>query len=102
MGGRVVPPTASSELEMQLDLRNRGTAHASVRGAFAILNSSGALVGRGRTEEKRYLPGQQNPLRGAWAGELSPGTYTSVVTLSYNRVGLEPTTLVYELPFTVK
>jgi hypothetical protein len=102
MGGRILPPTASSELEMQLDLRNRGTAHANLRGAFAILNSSGALVGRGKTEEKRYLPGQRNVLRGAWAGELPPGNYTCVITLSYNRVGLEPVTLVYELPLSVK
>lgn len=102
MGGRILPPTTSSELEMQLDLFNRGSAHANLRGAFAVLNSSGALVGRGKTEEKRYLPGQRNVLRGAWAGELPTGSYTCVITLSYNRVGSEPVTLVYELPLSVK
>jgi hypothetical protein len=99
--GHVTPPTVSSEMELKLDLRNRGTAHARVRGAFAILNSSGNLVGRGNIDEKRYLPVQSDTIKGRWAGELPPGTYTCVVTLSYNRVGLDPFSMVYELPFTV-
>lgn len=102
MNGKVTPPTASSELELNLDLRNRGTAHARVRGAFAILNASGALAGRGSFEEKRYLPAQQNFIKGKWAGQLAPGKYTCLVTLSYNRIGLEPMSIAYEIPFEVK
>lgn len=102
MGGKIQPPTASSELELNLDLRNRGTAHAKVRGAFAILNASGALVGRGNIEEKRFLPSQRNLIKGKWAGELPPGKYICIVTLSYNRTALEPTSMVYEIPFEVK
>lgn len=102
MNGRILPPTASSELELNLGLRNRGTAHARVRGAFAILDSNGKLIGRGNIEEKRYLPTQADSIKGKWSGELPSGTYISVITLSYNRVGLEPFSLVYELPFTVK
>jgi len=102
MGGKIQPPTASSELELNLDLRNRGTAHAKVRGAFAILNASGALAGRGNIEEKRFLPSQRNLIKGKWAGELPPGKYICIVTLSYNRIALEPTSMVYEIPFEVK
>ncbi len=102
MGGQISPPTESRELEINLDLRNRGTAHAKVRGAFAILNASGKLAGRGTIEEKRYLPTQRANLQSKWSGELPPGNYTCVVTLSYNRVGSEPVSLVYELPLTVK
>jgi hypothetical protein len=102
MSGKISPPTVSSELEINLDLRNRGTAHAKVRGSFAILNSSGALVGRGNIDEKRYLPTQRDFIKSTWAGDLPPGKYTCLITLTYNRVGLEPTSLVYELPFTVK
>jgi hypothetical protein len=102
IGGQISPPTASSEFGIQLDVRNRSTAHAGVRGAFAILDAAGALAGRGTIEVKRYLPGQRKTLQAAWAGELKPGIYTCVTTLSYNRVGLEPATLVYELPFEVK
>ena len=102
MGGRIKAPSASTELALELDLRNRGNAHVQIRGAFAILNSSGALVGRGAIEAKRFLPEQKNILPGGWAGELPPGEYTSVITLSYDRVGLDPATLVYELPLVVQ
>ncbi len=102
MGGQITPPSASAELGMQLDVRNRGNAHARVRGSFALLSSSGALAGRGAIEEQRYLPDQRKMLTTGWAGELSPGSYTAVITLSYDRVGLEPATLLYELPLVVQ
>jgi len=101
MGSKILPPTATSELELSLDLRNRGSAHAKVRGAFAILDPSGQLVGRGTIDEKRLLPSQRNFVKSKWAGVLIPGGYTCVVTLSYNRIGLEPTSLVHEISFTV-
>lgn len=102
IGGRITPPNASTELAMELDVRNGGTAHVFVRGAFAILNSTGALVGRGAIQEKRYLPGQRSILQSGWAGELPPGRYTSVITLTYDRAGAEPASLVYELPLVVR
>jgi hypothetical protein len=102
MGGQISPPTTSTELAIQLDVLNRSNAHVRMRGAFAILNSSGALAGRGAIEGKRYLPGQRNILQTGWAGELPPGKYISVITLSYDRVGMEPATLLYELPLVVE
>ncbi len=102
MGGKITPPTASTELQMSLDLRNYGTAHAKVRGAYAILNAAGKLAGRGTIGEKTYLPTQRKNIDSLWSGELPPGNYTSVITLSFNRVGLEPSSLVYEIPFSVK
>lgn len=99
MAGQIVPPTASSPLEMNLDVRNRSTAHARVRGVYALLDGSGKLAGRGQIEEKRYMPGQRDSIKTSWAGELAPGQYTALVTLSYDRAGMEPATLVYELPF---
>lgn len=102
LGGKISPPTASAELTIELDLLNRGTGNVRMRGAFAILNSSGALAGRGTIQEKRYVPGQRNIMRIPWAGELSAGKYTAVITLSYDRVGMEPATLVYELPLVVQ
>lgn len=102
MSGKVSPPTASSELEMELDIRNRSNAHARLRGMFAILNANGKMVGRGRIEEKRYLPGQRDNLKAPWSGELPPGSYVAVITFTYDRAGLEPATLIYELPFEIK
>lgn len=101
-GGRATPPTASSPLGLDLDVRNHGTAHARVRGSFALIDAAGRPAGRGKLNEKRLLPGQRDSCRGDWAGELTPGRYVAVVTLSYDRAGAEPATLVYELPFEVK
>jgi hypothetical protein len=102
MVGKITPPTASSELALQLDIRNRGNAHARVRGSFALLNSSGVLAGRGTIKDMRYMPDQRKMLETGWAGDLAPGTYTTVITLSYDRVGMEPATLLYELPLVVQ
>jgi hypothetical protein len=102
LGGQVTPPTASSPMDLSLDLNNRSTSHATMRGIFAIFKASGELIGRGKLEEKRFLPGERDKLKTAWAGELSPGRYTAMVTLSYNRVGQEPASMTYELSFEVK
>lgn len=102
MGGRITPPSPSRELTLHLDVGNRGNSHVRVRGSFAILNSSGALTGRGSINETRYFPEQRKTLETGWAGELSPGKYTAVITLSYDRVGMEPATLLYELPLVVQ
>ena len=102
MNGSATPPTDASPLELQLGLRNRGTAHARIRSIFAILNASENLAGRGRFEEKSFLPGQRGTLRAQWTGKLAPGQYRAVITLTYDRAGLEPATLLYELPFEVK
>jgi hypothetical protein len=101
MNGRITPPTSSSELRMELDLRNRSTAHIRVHGMFAIVDPAGKLAGRGKVEEKRYLPGQRDTLKADWAGQLAPGRYTTIVTLTYDRAGMSPATLVYELPLEV-
>jgi hypothetical protein len=100
--GDLKPPTESSPLELILDVRNRSTAHAFIHGEFALINSAGQSAGRGKILDKRYLPGQRFDLNVPWAGELSAGHYTAVVTLSYERAGMEPASLVYELPFDVK
>jgi hypothetical protein len=99
MGGQISPPTSSSPLEISLEVQNRSTTHARVSGVFALFDAPGKLAGRGKIEEKRYMPGQQNFSKTVWAGELAPGHYTALITLTYNRAGMEPATLVYELPF---
>jgi len=101
-GGRVEPPTPSSPLTLSLDVRNRSTAHVSLRGQFAVLDASGGFAGRGRIDEQRFMPGQRNALGAAWADALAPGRYTAVVTLTYERAGMEPASLVYEIPFEVR
>lgn len=101
-GSKVLPPTASSELELQLDVHNSGTAHVRLHGRFAILDNGGKLVGHGLIEEKRYLPGQRDTVSALSGDDLKPGHYTAVITLTHDRAGMEPATLVYELPFDLK
>ena len=101
LDGEITPPSATSPLEARMELQNRSTAHVHVRGLFAILDNSGRLVGRGRVEDKKYLPGQRNPMTASWIGELKPGHYTAVMTLSYDRAGLTPATLIKEFTFDV-
>lgn len=102
MGGRVAPPTAAAPLRVSLDVRNRSAAHVNLRGQFAVLSAEGGFAGRGKIDEQRFMPGQRNELGAAWGNELAPGRYTAVVTLTYERAGLEPASLVYELPFEVR
>jgi hypothetical protein len=102
MGGRAEPPTPASPLKLSLDVRNRSTAHVTLRGQFAVLNAASGFAGRGRIDEQRFMPGQRNELAAAWADELAPGRYTAVVTLTYERAGLEPASLVYEIPFEIR
>jgi len=102
LSGKVVPPSGASEMGLQLDINNRSTAHARIRGMFAILDANGKMVGRGKIEEKRYLPRQHDLLKFNWGDELAPGHYTAVITLTFDRAGKEPATLVYELPFDSK
>jgi hypothetical protein len=99
--GKVSPPSAATPLELDIGVRNRGTVHARVRGAFALLDAQGKLAGRGTIEERRFLPGQKNSLKMPWAGELPAGRYTAIVTISYDRINMERATVVYELPFDV-
>jgi hypothetical protein len=102
LGGEVSPPTATSELLADLDVINRGDAHARFAGMFAILDGNGRLAGRGRIEEKRFFPGQHDTYRVRWAGELAPGHYTLIVTLKYDRAGADPGSLLHELRFDVE
>lgn len=101
MGVQILPPITSRPLELNVDVRNRSTAHTRVGGSFVLLGASGKPACRGSIKEKRLLPGQRNTLTGAWAGELVPGRYRTVVTLTYGRAGAEPVTLVYEAPFEI-
>lgn len=102
MGGWITPPTLTSPLKIALDVSNRSTAHVSLRGQFAVLDAAGRFAGRGKIDEQRYMPGQRNELGAAWPGELAPGRYTAIITLTYERAGLEPASLLYEQAFEVR
>ena len=93
---KVLPPTDVSELELSLDFINRGNVHAFIKGVFAILNEKGDLVGQGKVEDRMILPGQHRSVFGHWSGTLPAGNYTILSTISYERVGQQPASLVDE------
>jgi hypothetical protein len=99
MGVQISPPTTSRALELNIDVRNGSTAHTHLRGVFALLDASGKLAGRGRIEDKRLMPGERNAFKTSWVGELAPGRYVAMVTLTYERSGDGLATVLYELPF---
>jgi hypothetical protein len=102
MGVKIAPPTTSSSLALEVDVRNRSTAHTHVAGAFALLDSAGKLVGRGNIKQKRFLPGERNKFNTAWTGELSAGRYLAIITITYDRVGDDPATVIYQIPFSTQ
>jgi hypothetical protein len=75
------PPTASSNTAIKLPVRNSGNEPAVVRGAAAIISSSGALVGKVALDSRRLLPGESTVLRADYAGELSSGGYRVIATI---------------------
>lgn len=100
--GALEPPTATTPLAIALDVANMSNAHVILRGTLVLLDSAGRIAGRGQIEEQRYLPGQRFLLRALWRGELAPGKYTAIVSLTYQRAGMEPATLACRMPFDVK
>ena len=98
---KVAPPTEFSEFELTLDTLNRGNVHAFLKGAFAILDERGKLVGQGRIANHVLMPGQRRAFKENWGGQLLSGEYTVVSTLSYDRAGLTAATLVNETKFKI-
>ncbi|MBC7796639.1 MAG: hypothetical protein H7Z37_07190 [Pyrinomonadaceae bacterium] len=101
VNGKATPPTDSTELELTLDVINRGNVHAYLKGLFAILDDKGQLVGQGKIEDRMAMPSQSRTLKGIWSGDLPPGDYTVLSTISFERAGLAPMSLVNEVPLKV-
>ncbi len=99
---QVAAPTISSPLNISLDVKNSGNTHVRLRGQFAFLDAQGKVVGRGKIEENRFLPEQRYTFNAPWTGSLVSGKYTALLTLTYDRAGFEPASLVQEIPFEVK
>ena len=76
----VQPPTASSNLAASQSVSNSGTAPVVATGMLAILDATGALVGKQAIPPWRMLPGEKTDMRAEYAGELHSGHYQALVT----------------------
>jgi hypothetical protein len=76
----VQPPTATSNFVAAQQVANGGTEPMVVTGMLAILDASGALVGKQAIPGWRLLPGERSDMRVEYGGDLPSGRYRAMVT----------------------
>lgn len=91
------PPSATRTLMADFLVSNQGNTHVFPNARIAILNSQHGLIAATEGEIKRYLPQQRDRLSVAWAGTLSPGNYTAILSVVYGQGKV----YTQEFPFTV-
>lgn len=75
------PATASRNAVASVPIDNDGDEPIIVRGAYAIVASSGNFVGKVVLKPYRLLPGEHGALEADYPGELGAGTYRVIATL---------------------
>jgi len=93
----VTPPDASHPLKVDFQLWNNSNTHIFPETRVAIVNSHRELVAKAEAEIRRFLPQQKDGVSATWAGSLSPGSYTAIVTVAYGKDKIQTT----DIPFTV-
>jgi hypothetical protein len=78
---RATPHTASANASLELPVGNDGSEPAIVRGAAAIIDQRGALIGKVALDPRRLLPGERTVLRADYPGVLPSGRYRVVATI---------------------
>lgn len=81
----VRPQSATRNLGVSQACTNSGREPLVAKGAMAIVDAEGVLVGRSAMAPHRLLPGESAELGSDYAGELGPGRYR--VFLSYDYEG---------------
>ena len=76
-------PTVNRNLELIFNLANHSNAHIFPEARLAILNASQQVVARTEAEIRRFFPSQKDSVKLTWAGNLPPGDYTAILTVSY-------------------
>jgi hypothetical protein len=76
----VEPPTASSNFVAGQQVVNSGTEPMVATGMLAILDATGALVGKQAIPGWRLLPGERSVIRVEYGGDLRSGRYRAMVT----------------------
>ncbi|MEA2571662.1 MAG: hypothetical protein QOI24_3663 [Acidobacteriota bacterium] len=76
----VIPQTATKNLSIRQACSNNGTEPFVAQGAAAILDTTGALVGRIALQPHRLFPTEKTTIAGEYAGELPAGKYRVLLT----------------------
>jgi hypothetical protein len=76
----VMSQTATKNLSIRQACSNNGTEPFVAQGAAAIVDTSGALVGRIALQPRRLFPTEKTTIAGEYAGELPAGKYRVLLT----------------------
>jgi hypothetical protein len=76
--------TETGNLGVSKLVTNTGTEPVIASGAVAILNATGALVGKVPVEPQRLMPGERLPFGVEFPTTLAPGRYRAVLSLEYD------------------
>jgi hypothetical protein len=81
---RVSAQTESSNLGVSEWVTNVGSEPVVASGAAALLNESGALVGKVPVQAQRLMPGERLAFQADYPTLLPPGRYRAVLALEYD------------------
>jgi hypothetical protein len=93
---RVNPAGETSNMTIAQWISNSGTEPALPEGTAAVLNGSGALVGKAVFSAQRLLPGERLEFSAEYPGELPAGNYRALCSFQF-----EGKTLTSEAGFEV-
>jgi hypothetical protein len=80
---RVNPASETANMTIAQWISNPGTEPALPEGTAAVLNSSGALVGKTVFPAQRLLPGERLEFAAEYPGELPPGSYRALCSFQF-------------------
>ena len=80
---RVIPASESANMKITEWISNSGTEPVLPEGAAAILNSTGALVGKATFDPQRLLPGERLEFSAEYPGDLPPGSYRALCSFQF-------------------
>jgi hypothetical protein len=93
---RVNPASETANMTIAQWISNSGPEPALPEGTAAVLNRSGALVGKAVFPAQRLLPGERLEFSAEYPGELPPGNYRALCSFQF-----EGKTLTSEANFEV-
>jgi hypothetical protein len=79
----VNPQSTTANLGVSQVLTNTGSEPVIAGGIAAVLNETGALVGKAVFEEQRLLPGEQLLFKTEYPAELKTGSYRVIASFQY-------------------
>lgn len=96
---RVTAASESANMKIAQWISNPGTEPVLPEGAAAVLNSSGALVGKAIFDPQRLLPGERLEFSAEYPGDLPPGNYRALCSFQFEGKTLT-TEAAFEVPKT--